>query len=90
MCLLSRIRHQNLVSMEGFCHESKHQILVYEYLPGGSLADHLYGNVNDPLEINYHLPPVLEVFGFLFHSVWFLFCLQVRIAERCRLAGFAD
>ncbi|XP_019413036.1 PREDICTED: probable LRR receptor-like serine/threonine-protein kinase At5g48740 isoform X2 [Lupinus angustifolius] len=41
--LLSKIRHQNLVSLEGFCHEPKHQILVYEYLPGGSLADHLYG-----------------------------------------------
>ncbi|AES79129.2 probable LRR receptor-like serine/threonine-protein kinase At5g48740 [Medicago truncatula] len=41
--LLSKIRHQNLVSLEGFCHEAKHQILVYEYLPGGSLADHLYG-----------------------------------------------
>ncbi|KAK2414183.1 putative LRR receptor serine/threonine-protein kinase [Trifolium repens] len=41
--LLSKIRHQNLVTLEGFCHESKHQILVYEYLPGGSLADHLYG-----------------------------------------------
>ncbi|CAL8177987.1 unnamed protein product [Prunus armeniaca] len=41
--LLSRIRHQNLVCLEGFCHEAKQQILVYEYLPGGSLADHLYG-----------------------------------------------
>ncbi|OMO95749.1 hypothetical protein COLO4_15689 [Corchorus olitorius] len=41
--LLSKIRHQNLVCLEGFCYESKQQILVYEYLPGGSLADHLYG-----------------------------------------------
>ncbi|KAK3021663.1 hypothetical protein RJ639_046387, partial [Escallonia herrerae] len=41
--LLSQVRHQNLVSLEGFCHESKQQILVYEYLPGGSLADNLYG-----------------------------------------------
>nr|XP_048337454.1 probable LRR receptor-like serine/threonine-protein kinase At5g48740 isoform X2 [Ziziphus jujuba var. spinosa] len=41
--LLSKIRHQNLVSLEGFCYESKQQILVYEYLPGGSLVDHLYG-----------------------------------------------
>ncbi|XP_050204582.1 probable LRR receptor-like serine/threonine-protein kinase At5g48740 isoform X2 [Mercurialis annua] len=41
--LLSQIRHQNLVGLEGFCYESKQQILVYEYLPGGSLADHLYG-----------------------------------------------
>ncbi|KAL5794798.1 hypothetical protein ACOSP7_003392 [Xanthoceras sorbifolium] len=43
VCLLSQIHHQNLVSLEGFCHESKQQILVYEYLHGGSLADHLYG-----------------------------------------------
>ncbi|CAI0426611.1 unnamed protein product [Linum tenue] len=42
--LLSRIRHQNLVCLEGFCYESKQQILVYEYLPGGSLADYLYGS----------------------------------------------
>ncbi|KAL3531111.1 hypothetical protein ACH5RR_010433 [Cinchona calisaya] len=41
--LLSQIRHQSLVSFEGFCHESKQQILVYEYLPGGSLSDNLYG-----------------------------------------------
>ncbi|GFZ17608.1 leucine-rich repeat protein kinase family protein [Actinidia rufa] len=41
--LLSQIRHQNLVSLKGFCHESKQQILVYEYLPGGSLTDNLYG-----------------------------------------------
>ncbi|KAL2488173.1 putative LRR receptor-like serine/threonine-protein kinase [Forsythia ovata] len=41
--LLSQIRHQNLVSLEGFCCESKQQILLYEYLPGGSLADNLYG-----------------------------------------------
>ncbi|KAF8402093.1 hypothetical protein HHK36_013045 [Tetracentron sinense] len=43
VCLLSQVHHQNLVSLEGFCHESKQQILVYEYLPGGSLADNLYG-----------------------------------------------
>ncbi|XP_057965901.1 probable LRR receptor-like serine/threonine-protein kinase At5g48740 isoform X2 [Malania oleifera] len=41
--LLSQIRHPNLVSLEGFCCESKQQILVYEYLSGGSLADNLYG-----------------------------------------------
>ncbi|XP_024967603.1 probable LRR receptor-like serine/threonine-protein kinase At5g48740 [Cynara cardunculus var. scolymus] len=41
--LLSSICHQNLVSLEGYCHEPKQQILVYEYLPGGSLADNIYG-----------------------------------------------
>ncbi|XP_021721079.1 probable LRR receptor-like serine/threonine-protein kinase At5g48740, partial [Chenopodium quinoa] len=51
--LLSQIRHQNLVSLEGFCHESKQQILVYEYLPGGSLADSLYGSNSKKFTLNW-------------------------------------
>lgn len=51
--LLSKIRHQNLVSLEGFCHESKQQILVYEYLPGGSLADSLYGSNSKKFTLNW-------------------------------------
>ncbi|CAH2044728.1 unnamed protein product, partial [Thlaspi arvense] len=51
--LLSQIRHQNLVSFEGFCYEPKRQVLVYEYLPGGSLADHLYGSRSKRLSLNW-------------------------------------
>ncbi|CAL9048421.1 unnamed protein product [Musa banksii] len=51
--LLSQVRHQNLVSLEGFCHESKQQILVYEYLPGGSLADNLYGSNSKRATLNW-------------------------------------
>ncbi|KAI4329869.1 hypothetical protein MLD38_028204 [Melastoma candidum] len=42
--LLSLVRHPNLVCLEGFCYESQRQILVYEYLPGGSLSSHLHGS----------------------------------------------
>ncbi|GER33352.1 leucine-rich repeat protein kinase family protein [Striga asiatica] len=51
--LLSQIRHQNLVSLEGFCYEAKQQILVYEYLPGGSLADNLYGANSRKLTLSW-------------------------------------
>ncbi|KAJ4847595.1 hypothetical protein Tsubulata_013914 [Turnera subulata] len=51
--LLSKIRHQNLVCLEGYCHESKQQILVYEYLPGGSLADHLYGQNSQKVSLSW-------------------------------------
>ncbi|KAK1314362.1 putative LRR receptor-like serine/threonine-protein kinase [Acorus calamus] len=51
--ILSQIRHQNLVSLEGFCHESQRQILVYEYLPGGSLADILYGSKSKKTTLNW-------------------------------------
>ncbi|KAL0924477.1 hypothetical protein M5K25_005308 [Dendrobium thyrsiflorum] len=51
--VLSQIRHQNLVSLEGFCYESKQQILVYEYLPSGSLADNLYGSNSKNATLNW-------------------------------------
>ncbi|KAL4313393.1 hypothetical protein GQ457_01G037640 [Hibiscus cannabinus] len=51
--LLSQIHHQNLVSLEGFCHEPKQQILVYEYLPGGSLSDHLYGPKSQKVSLSW-------------------------------------
>ncbi|KAF5454813.1 hypothetical protein F2P56_024450 [Juglans regia] len=38
---LSRIRHQNLVSLVGFCVEDGEQYLVYEFCPAGNLAQHL-------------------------------------------------
>ncbi|KAE8673096.1 putative LRR receptor-like serine/threonine-protein kinase [Hibiscus syriacus] len=51
--LLSKIRHQNLVCLEGFCYESKQQILVYEYLPGGSLAGHLHGSNSQKVSLSW-------------------------------------
>ncbi|OMO98425.1 hypothetical protein COLO4_13906 [Corchorus olitorius] len=39
---LSEIRHRNLVSLLGYCQDSGSQMLVYEYLPNGSMCNHLY------------------------------------------------
>ncbi|KAJ0872849.1 putative protein kinase RLK-Pelle-CrRLK1L-1 family [Helianthus annuus] len=39
--MLSRYRHENLVSLLGFCHEGDEMILVYEYASRGSLDHHL-------------------------------------------------
>nr|XP_027095014.1 MDIS1-interacting receptor like kinase 2-like [Coffea arabica] len=36
---LTNIRHRNIVKLYGFCSDSKHSMLVYEYLERGSLAD---------------------------------------------------
>ncbi|XP_021766713.1 probable leucine-rich repeat receptor-like protein kinase At5g49770 isoform X1 [Chenopodium quinoa] len=41
--LLSRVHHKNLVGLLGFCFEQGEQMLVYEYMPNGSLRDSLSG-----------------------------------------------
>ncbi|KAL1539934.1 putative serine/threonine-protein kinase PBL3 isoform X1 [Salvia divinorum] len=40
---LSSIQHRNLVTLLGYCQENDVQILVYEYIPNGSVSVHLYG-----------------------------------------------
>ncbi|CAM0953444.1 unnamed protein product [Alopecurus aequalis] len=38
---LARIHHKNLVSMIGFCKDREHMALVYEFMPQGSLQEHI-------------------------------------------------
>ncbi|KAG2592263.1 probable serine/threonine-protein kinase PBL23 isoform X2 [Panicum virgatum] len=39
--MLSLLHHPNLVKLLGYCTDSNQRILVYEYMPKGSLEDHL-------------------------------------------------
>lgn len=37
ICTIGRLRHKNIVQLQGWCHEGKHLLLVYEYMSNGSL-----------------------------------------------------
>ncbi|KAJ1685796.1 hypothetical protein LUZ63_017186 [Rhynchospora breviuscula] len=41
---IGNIQHLNLIRLVGFCSENGRKLLVYEYMPVGSLDKHLFGN----------------------------------------------
>ncbi|KAG6652110.1 hypothetical protein CIPAW_06G160400, partial [Carya illinoinensis] len=40
--IISRLRHRNLMQLIGWCHERRELLLVYEFMPNGSLDSHLF------------------------------------------------
>lgn len=43
LSVIACLRHKNLVQLEGWCEEKGELLLVYEYMPNGSLDKALYG-----------------------------------------------
>ncbi|KAM3740887.1 hypothetical protein ACB098_08G133500 [Castanea mollissima] len=47
--ILTRLRHKNLVSLYGCTSRQSHELLlVYEYIPNGTVADHIQGHQATP------------------------------------------
>ncbi|KAK9005395.1 hypothetical protein V6N11_042830 [Hibiscus sabdariffa] len=50
--MLSLLHHVNLVTLIGYCTAGDQRLLVYEYMPMGSLEDHLFEPGREPLSWN--------------------------------------
>ncbi|XP_020596347.1 probable serine/threonine-protein kinase PBL10 [Phalaenopsis equestris] len=59
---LGQLRHPNLVRLIGYCLEDEHRLLVYEFMPRGSLENHLFrrGSYFQPLSWNLRMKVALE------------------------------
>uniref|UniRef100_A0A7N0TYM6 Protein kinase domain-containing protein n=1 Tax=Kalanchoe fedtschenkoi TaxID=63787 RepID=A0A7N0TYM6_KALFE len=45
--IITAVSHKNIVSLFGFCLDANYLILVYDYLPRGSLEENLHGDKKD-------------------------------------------
>lgn len=41
ICTIGRLKHKNLLSLEGWCHDHGQLLLVYTYMPNGSLDKYI-------------------------------------------------
>ncbi|KAJ6818239.1 receptor protein kinase TMK1-like [Iris pallida] len=42
IAVLTKVRHRNLVSLLGYCLDGNERLLVYEYMPQGTLSRHIF------------------------------------------------
>ncbi|GAB4855811.1 hypothetical protein Ancab_024456 [Ancistrocladus abbreviatus] len=50
---LSRLHHPNLVNLIGYCADGDQRLLVYEFMPMGSLENHLFGDSPDKKPLDW-------------------------------------
>ncbi|KAL5170807.1 Receptor protein kinase TMK1 [Glycine soja] len=62
--VLTKVRHRHLVSLLGYCLDGNEKLLVYEYMPQGTLSIHLFNWMEEglkPLEWNRRLTIALDL-----------------------------
>lgn len=59
MATLGSVRHQNLVPLLGFCIAKKERLLVYKYMPNGTLFDQLHQEDTEGKAMEW--PPRLKI-----------------------------
>ena len=69
--IISQLRHRNLVQLIGWCHDEGEFLLVYEFMPNGSLDAHLFGKRRPlPWAVRYKISLGLASALLYLHEEW--------------------
>ncbi|XP_062144663.1 L-type lectin-domain containing receptor kinase IX.1-like [Alnus glutinosa] len=69
--IISRLRHRNLVQLIGWCHDRGEFLLVYVFMPNGSLDAHLFGKRSPlPWVVRYKISHGLASALLYLHEEW--------------------
>ena len=69
--IFSQLRHRNLVQLIGWCHDRGEFLLVYEFMPNGSLDSHLFGSRSQlSWTLRYKVSLGLTSALFYLHEEW--------------------
>ncbi|XP_030496596.2 L-type lectin-domain containing receptor kinase IX.1 [Cannabis sativa] len=69
--IISQLRHRNLVQLMGWCHDRNEFVLVYEFMPNGSLDSHLFGKRTPvPWAVRYKISLGLASALLYLHEEW--------------------
>ncbi|WMV50917.1 hypothetical protein MTR67_044302 [Solanum verrucosum] len=69
--IISRLRHKHLVQLIGWCHEKRELLLVYEFMPNGSLDHHIFkGKSHLTWPIRFKIAQGLASALFYLHEEW--------------------
>ena len=67
---MGRLRHRNLVQLLGYCRRQRELILVYEFMPNGSLDGFLFGQKKEKLTWEQRLRIIRDVAAGLVYLHW--------------------
>ncbi|KAK9291779.1 hypothetical protein L1049_019729 [Liquidambar formosana] len=51
--IITTLHHKNIISLFGLCFEDNNLVLVYDFLPRGSLEENLHGNKKDEIKFGW-------------------------------------